>query len=76
LYLLSATAKSLESSAVQTIDTTAGAQTGADLQLRLVAITTSVTVTGSGTAQTTDETAKSVSVVDSETIQSKVVPVD
>jgi iron complex outermembrane receptor protein len=70
LYLLSATAKSLESSAVQTIDTTAGAQTGADLQLRLVAITTSVTVTGSGTAQTTDETAKSVSVVDSETIQS------
>jgi len=69
LYLLSATAKALESSAVQTIDTTAGAQTGADLQLRLVAVTTSVTVTGSGTAQTTDETAKSISIIDTQTIQ-------
>ena len=60
----------MESSLARVVDTTAGPQANVDLQLRLLAVTTSVSVTGSGTAQTTDETAKSVSVVDSETIQS------
>jgi iron complex outermembrane receptor protein len=69
VYLLSSTAKALESSSVRTVDTTIDAQAVADLQLRLVAVKTSITVTGSGTAQTSDETAKSVSVVDVETIE-------
>ena len=68
-YLLSAVARGLQSSAIQTIDVIGGTQTEAELQLRLAAVTTSVTVTTSGTAQTTDETAKSVSVVDAETIE-------
>jgi iron complex outermembrane receptor protein len=69
-YLISATAKGMESSAVQTIDLTSGAQADAELQLRLSAVTSSVTVTASGTAQTTDETAKSISIVGLESIQS------
>jgi vitamin B12 transporter len=69
VYLLSATAKALESSDVRTVDTTAAAHVEADLRLRLVAVKTSITVTGLGTAQTSDKTAKSVSVVDAETIE-------
>ncbi len=63
-YLLSATAKELESSVVQTIDVTGDTQPEVELQLRLAAVRTSVTVTASGTAQTTDETAKSISIID------------
>src|SRR6516162_2016971 len=51
-YLLSAKAKGLESSAVQTVDLTGNAQSDFELQLRLSAVTASVTVTASGTAQT------------------------
>lgn len=69
-YLLSAVAKGLETSRVQTVDLTGGAQATVDLQLRLAAVTASVTVIASGTAQMIDETAKSVSLVDSERIQS------
>ena len=68
-YLLSAKAKGLESSAVQTVEVAGRTQADVDLQLRLSAVKTSVTVTASGTAQTTDETAKSISIVDPETIQ-------
>jgi iron complex outermembrane receptor protein len=68
-YLLSVTANGMESSLARVVDTTAGPQANVDLQLRLLAVTTSVSVTASGTAQTSDETAKSVSVVDSETIE-------
>jgi vitamin B12 transporter len=68
-YLLSATANGLESSVVQTVDVASGTQAEAELRLRLSAVTTSVNVTASGTAQTTDETAKSVSIVDLQTIQ-------
>ena len=68
-YLLSAKAKGLESSAVQTADVAGRAQADVDLQLRLSAVKTSLAVTASGTAQTTDETAKSISIVDPETIQ-------
>jgi iron complex outermembrane receptor protein len=69
-YLLSAKAKGLESSAVQTVDLSGYGQTDIELQLRLSAVTTSVAVTASGTAQMTDETAKSVSTIGPETIQS------
>jgi vitamin B12 transporter len=68
-YLVSATAKGLESSAVQTIDVNGGTEAKVDLELRLTAVTDSVMVTASGTAQSTDETAKSVSIVDLQTIQ-------
>jgi iron complex outermembrane receptor protein len=69
-YLLSASAKGLESSVVQTVDVAGYTQADIELRLRLSAVTTSVTVTASGTAQTIDETAKSVSIVGPETIQS------
>jgi vitamin B12 transporter len=68
-YLLSASARGLESSGVQTIDVTGGTQAEAELRLHLAAVRTSVTVTASGTAQTTDETAKSISIIDPQTIQ-------
>ena len=70
LYLLSATAQGLETSEVQTIDAITRSRSEADLHLQVAAVSTTVTVTASGTAQTTDEISKSISVVSSETIGS------
>jgi len=68
LYLLSASAQGLETSQVQTVDASAGSRSEADLHLRVAAVSATVSVTASGTAQTTDEIAKSITVVSSETI--------
>lgn len=68
-YLLNAKARGLETSDVQSVDASKNAQVNADLRLRLAAVATTITVTASGTAQTADEVAKSVSVVDAQTIQ-------
>ena len=69
-YLLSALSNGLESSLVQVVDAKGHAQEEIELHLRLSAVATSVTVTASGTAQSIDQTAKSISRVGLETIQS------
>lgn len=65
-YLLTASAPGFEVSATETVDATKSLQR--DLQVRLSAVATTVSVTASGTAQMADELAKSVSIVDSQTM--------
>jgi iron complex outermembrane receptor protein len=67
-YLLSATAPGFETSGVQIVEAGESPQLDADLHLRLAAVSTTITVSASGTAQTNDELAKDVSVVDAQTI--------
>jgi vitamin B12 transporter len=68
-YLISAKARGLQSSSVKTIEVNKDKSSEVELPLSLVAVTNSVMVTASGTAQATDEAAKSISIADSETIQ-------
>jgi len=67
MYLLEATAAGFESSNAQPFTMDKGAVT-MDVELRVAAVQTKVVVSASGTAQTSGELAKAVSVVDSEAI--------
>ena len=63
-YLITATAPGFESSAARPLTVGSETQLPIDFQLRIAAVRTQVLVTASGTAQTTDELAKSVSAVE------------
>jgi len=68
-YLLTASARGLESSEALTVEIWKNSNADADLRLHLSAVAASVSVTASGTPQTADEIAKSVSIVSGETIE-------
>lgn len=68
-YLLSATAKGLSSAEIRAVEAVTGTKQNADLTLSLTAVAASITVTATGTAQTAEETAKSVTVIDAQTIE-------
>lgn len=63
-YLLEAEAAGFESSGPHPVHVEAAGLSGVDFELQLAAVRTNVVVTASGTAQTTDELAKSESTVD------------
>jgi len=67
-YLVEASAPGLESSGVQPLTIHESDQASLDFELHVAAIATSVSVTASGTAQTTDEISKAVSLVDAAAI--------
>jgi vitamin B12 transporter len=73
-YLLEASAPGFESSGAHAVSVTKSGQTGVDFELRVAAVATSVLVTASGTAQTIDESSKSVSVVDAASIDASDEP--
>jgi len=72
-YLLEAAAAGFESSA-QLVSIQKSDQANVDFELRVAAVETNVTVTASGTAQTTDELSKAVTVVDAAAIDASDEP--
>jgi len=66
-YLIEASAEGFERSGAPPV-TVEKADVSVDLELRVAAVETKVVVTASGTAQTTDEVAKAVTVVDGQAI--------
>ena len=73
-YLLEASAPGFESSGAQTVSIQKSGQATLDFRLHVAAVETNVLVTASGTAQTTDELSKSVSVVDAAAIDASDEP--
>ena len=67
-YLLAASAVGFASSGARLISVQKADQTNIDIELHVAAVETNVTVTASGTAQTTDELSKAVSVVNAAAI--------
>ena len=67
-YLLEASAAGFASSGAQLVSVQKADQANIDCELRVAAVETNVMVTASGTAQTTDELSKAVSVVDASAI--------
>jgi iron complex outermembrane receptor protein len=67
-YLVEALAKDFESSAAKGVQVGETGDVQIDFELRLAAIKSTITVTASGTAQTGEELAKAVSVVDGQTL--------
>jgi iron complex outermembrane receptor protein len=67
-YLITAAAPGFESSAARPLTVASETQLALDFQLRIAAVRTQVVVTASGTAQTTDELAKSLSAVEASAI--------
>jgi vitamin B12 transporter len=73
-YLLEASAAGFESSGARLVPVQKSDQPNIDFELRVAAVETNVMVTASGTAQTTDELSKAVSVVDAATIDASDEP--
>jgi len=73
-YLLEASAPGFERSEARPVSIQKSESATVDFQLRVAAVETNVLVTASGTAQTTDELSKSVSVVDAASIDASDEP--
>src|SRR5450755_214393 len=67
-YLLQASAAGFGKSEIRAVEPKPGQRITADFAMRISAISTNVVVTASSTAQTTDEIAKSISVLDGQTL--------
>ena len=70
-YLIDAEAPGFDSSRPRAIELKDGKPTDAAIELGIAQVRSSVVVTASGMAQTTDEVSKALTVVDSETIEQR-----